>query len=96
VAKLQLAVWNKDIGLFGTDIGLTAFSVDAGDVEARVGDDQSKAKLYRRRAEEILAAAEGMTEPTQRTLLFQIAADYHKLATALEPPLQEPPASGDK
>jgi hypothetical protein len=53
-----------------------------------VGNDQSQAKLYRLRAEEILAAAEGVTEPTQRALLIQIAADYHKLAVALEPPLR--------
>ena len=42
------------------------------------------ATLYRRRAEEILAAAEAMTDGAQRDLLFQIAADYHKLAVALE------------
>lgn len=52
-----------------------------------MGNDQSQAKLYRRRAEEILAAAESVTEPTQRALLVQIAADYHKLAVALEPVL---------
>jgi len=54
-----------------------------------VGDDHSKAKLYRRCAEEILGASEGMTDPAQRVLLVQIAADYHKLAVALEAPLQE-------
>jgi len=42
------------------------------------------ATLYRRRAEEILAAAQAMTDGTQRDLLVQIAADYHKLAVALE------------
>jgi len=54
-----------------------------------VGDDQSKARHYRQSAEKILAAAENMAEPTQRALLFQIAADYHKLAVALEAPLRE-------
>ncbi len=58
-----------------------------------MGEDQSKARLYRRCAEEILAAAEGMTDPAQRALLVQIAADYHKLAVALEMPHQEAPPS---
>ena len=49
-----------------------------------MGGEQVMATLYRRRAEEILAAAQAMTDGAQRDLLFQIAADYHKLAVALE------------
>jgi len=77
--------------IFGNGIPLTALSLCAGDVEDSVGEDEFKAKLYRRRAEELLVAAESMIDPAQRALLFQIAADYHKLAVALEPPLPGPP-----
>jgi len=62
--------------------------IGTGYVEALVGEDQSKARLYRQCAEEVLAAADGMIDPAQRALLVQIAADYHKLAVALEPPLR--------
>ena len=50
-----------------------------------MGENQFKARHYRRCAEEILAAVKVMTDPAQRALLLQIAADYHKLAVALEP-----------
>ena len=73
----------------GTGIRLTALSIGMGDVEVSLGEDQSKARHYRRRAEEIFAVAQAMTDPAQRALLFQIAADYHKLAVALEAPNQE-------
>jgi hypothetical protein len=53
-----------------------------------VSDEHFKAKLYRQCAEELLAVAEGMTDTPQRALLFQIAADYHKLAISLEAPFQ--------
>jgi hypothetical protein len=49
-----------------------------------MANDQYKARLYRRRAEDLVVTAQGMTETAQRALLFQIAADYHKLAVALE------------
>ena len=49
-----------------------------------MGGEQVMATLYRRRAEEILVAAQAMPDGAQRDLLFQIAADYHKLAVALE------------
>lgn len=52
-----------------------------------MGNDQYRARLYRRRAEDLVNAAEGMADTAQRTLLFQIAADYHKLAVALEGPV---------
>ena len=50
-----------------------------------MGENQTKARHYRRCAEEILAAVKIMTDPAQRALLLEIAADYHKLAVALEP-----------
>lgn len=49
-----------------------------------MGGEHYMATLYRRRAEEILAAAQTMPDGAQRDLLVQIAADYHKLAVALE------------
>jgi hypothetical protein len=51
-----------------------------------MGNDQYRARLYRQRAEDLVAAAQAMTDGAERTLLFQIAADYHKLAVALEGP----------
>ena len=53
-----------------------------------MGDEHFKAGLYRRCAEELLAVAEAMPDTPQRAVLFQIAADYHKLAMSLEAPFQ--------
>ena len=47
-------------------------------------NDLERAKLYRRRAGELLAAAKGLTQPEQQRMLLVIAAMYDRLAKQFE------------
>ena len=51
---------------------------------------QERVKSYRSRAEEIRAAAEGMTQPDSRATFLRIARDYDLMADHIE--AKHPPA----
>ncbi len=46
--------------------------------------DTERAKLYRAKAEEIRATAEGMSHPESRVALLRLAETYERLAQKLE------------